>query len=371
MQNKKIIHVAQYGAPYKGAFISALENLEHILEFNYSCSVVYVFPQRAEERVWMADFKKNRIVYFIKNKSDIRIKTYKQLKRIFQLELPDIIHTHFDGYDEIAILANQNKAKVIWHLHNSLSYRSDFLRRFKQKFIFFRHYKLFSGHVHAIAVSEWIKNFVINAGFRRENMIVLPNGIDEQRIHPKNLYYYNTIRPYSFLALSGRHHIKGIDILLEACEKLNKERMDFQLYLTNGRDTEEQILKKYDILPSWLHIIEQNENINEILSVADCFISSSRFETFSFVIAEAVLANMPVISSNIEGVTWAKQLPCCFFFESENPDSLCAVMHSLAKDEDKTIFDKCVQSRQIVVDNYSINSWANKIITIYDKTLSK
>ena len=69
---------------------------------------------------------------------------------------------------------------------------------------------------------------------------------------------------------------------------MSRESKDFEILITKGVDTLDVLNEIYNNgYPSWLKPIPQNTDITKILSMADCFVSTSRRETFSFAICEA------------------------------------------------------------------------------------
>ncbi|MBP3482195.1 MAG: hypothetical protein J6K28_02240 [Alistipes sp.] len=141
LNNKRILFAAQYAAPYEGNFIAALRLLESSLKTSYDAECAYVFPENAEHQSWMNAFSSSHKVYFTDN--DVP-KTETGLKHIIEDFDPDIIHTHFDGYDVPvynAVRSTGKQIKQIWHLHDYLTYQSNPLKKLYQIICFYRHYK--------------------------------------------------------------------------------------------------------------------------------------------------------------------------------------------------------------------------------------
>lgn len=67
MKNKRILHIAQYAAPYKGNFIASLENLEKHLQENDNNEMYYAFPENVKIQPWFSEFKaeKNGRVFLL------------------------------------------------------------------------------------------------------------------------------------------------------------------------------------------------------------------------------------------------------------------------------------------------------------------
>uniref|UniRef100_UPI00259552E4 glycosyltransferase n=1 Tax=uncultured Fibrobacter sp. TaxID=261512 RepID=UPI00259552E4 len=107
----------------------------------------------------------------------------------------------------------------------------------------------------------------------------------------------------------------------------------------------------------------------------DLFIQPSRYEGFGLTVAEAMVAKVPVLSSNIEGPVeimsvvkdGAKQL-LGYTFESENPEDLArqiAAFVQQGRHEENIEF-----GRQHVMRNYSIEKTALQYLDEYRKVIA-
>ncbi len=64
IENKPLLHLTDYGAPYAGNFIASLGALEHLLGENCA-RTVYVLPARAADRVWAQEMAQAHTVRFL------------------------------------------------------------------------------------------------------------------------------------------------------------------------------------------------------------------------------------------------------------------------------------------------------------------
>lgn len=360
----KILHVCQYGAPYEGNFIKSLLRLEEKLIDNND-EVIYAFMHKAKNAPWMANFSINRTVYFLDNRAKGDI--ISVLRNIINLESPNIIHTHFDGYDIPVVKANDVNSKVIWHLHNSIMILPDILRNIYQRIYFMYKFKYYSKSVYALAVSSEVKEFVERFGMSKSKVKLQLNGIDPNRISPSESNKDDSFAFLSFGGISVKG--KGTDIILSAFEVIN-ESVNAKLFITEGEGLKTYLSNKYsNKYPSWLEVLPQNDDVNYLFSKANYFISASRGETFSFAIAEAALYGLPIISSDIPGVNWAKELPTVSFFKSGNVESLIKIIMSLYEDDKFTKSD-LENTRKIILQKYTADKWASSIFTYYQTLLS-
>lgn len=224
LQNKTIVHLTQYAAPYEGNFIKSLKHLEMELR-ELGCRFVYVFPDNARKQSWWDDFEKTHTVFTTRSVSHSK----DELIKIFSEIKPDIIHTHFEGYDIPAKKAACHyerkygtKIRNVWHLHDYFSYVDNPIKSMYQRWCFFKHYGWYGKNVAIIGVCNEIKDFVKRfkrlsfAPFYRE--ITIPNGIDASRITRRKTW---GDKVNAFLTYGGRNVQKRVDITLRAFASIN------------------------------------------------------------------------------------------------------------------------------------------------------
>lgn len=157
IRNGRLLCIAQYAAPYAGNFIASLEALEAILCKEYKCEVAYVFPRLASSQAWIHKFMLKHKTFFIHD--NVRyVRT--ELEKIREEYVPTLVHTHFDGYDLVVNKVFFNEVKIVWHMHNHLSYVNHPLKAIYQMWCFLQHYGLQSKNVNIISVSGEMKKFV-------------------------------------------------------------------------------------------------------------------------------------------------------------------------------------------------------------------
>lgn len=368
IQNKTLLMVAQYAAPYEGNFMKSLYAFEERLKEKGS-QVMYVLPQAAKDCDWFEEASRKHKFFLTDNKPS---KAMNDLGRIFLETHPDIVHTHFDGYD-IAVVKTlrklgMNQTEVVWHLHDHIGFMPDLFRTVYQVYSYIRHYGWHGRNVSVIAAnyevgfSANIWNLLWNKQ-PYKNFAIIPNALDESRI---SLRKQLKGRIHSFLAFGGRNKDKRIDLLADAGTILGGG--NFEIYITNGSDTKQVLYDKFNgSLPEWLHIIEQRENVNEVYDMADCFVSSSDAETFSYAILEATIAGLPVIQSDIQATMWNADNPSTFLFRQGSAEALANAMLKVMHSETNVLQSACEETRKRNLANYSMLRWCEKIEDFYAK----
>lgn len=104
--------------------------------------------------------------------------------------------------------------------------------------------------------------------------------------------------------LSRLHRIKGIDCLLKACALLDKQGVNFKLYIGGGGKQKVELTQ----LANALNIADKCEFVgtivekNAFLERLDVFVAPSRSEAFGIHICEAMERSLPVIAAKVGGI---------------------------------------------------------------------
>lgn len=161
---------------------------------------------------------------------------------------------------------------------------------------------------------------------------------------------------------------KRIDLLLKAALIINSSvNTRCRVLLTQGTDTVEVVNEIFDNhIPNWVEIIPQSNNILSIFEMADCFVSTSVHETFSYAICEASVYGLPIIQSDISGTEWNLHNPSTFSFKSLDVEDLHRAMLAVMSNDSSDLQEKCLETRKRNLAEYDIQNWCKHIINFYN-----
>jgi len=98
---------------------------------------------------------------------------------------------------------------------------------------------------------------------------------------------------------------KGHEFLIEALELLKQERNDFVVLIIGAGEREKELknLVKEKELDSYVIFTGFRDDIYNILPSLDFLVHTARWEGFGFVIAEAMAAGLPVVSTDVSNIS--------------------------------------------------------------------
>ncbi|MFA1711686.1 glycosyltransferase family 4 protein [Peribacillus frigoritolerans] len=296
----QIVHVFGYG-PDK---IGGLEN--YILELNkqnelFSSEIIFIFTREpiSEFKSLFNDLKGT---YYVipHDKSVLNISFLIRLYKVLKNLNPDIIHSHFDSANlHVAIISKFLKTKkVFWHQRNLFGSKLSFIRNIV--------YRYLSKNVsNIIAISNSIKEDLIERGVSLEKILVLHNGIkiEKPRLSTNirnelNLKSNEKI----ILTVAQARPEKDLVTLIKSIPLLNDiEHLTF-LLIGGGELVNELKAKAEELNINNLVFLDKRNDIREIMSESNIFVLTSVREGLSNVITEAMVNNLPVIATNAGGI---------------------------------------------------------------------
>jgi len=373
-----IVQLADYGGPYSGNFIASLKMLSAKLN-DIGWRQIYIFSDIAEDKNWLKELiNSNHQIYFLpRNKSKIVLG--KDIYHIVKKEKASILHTHFSTFDMPSVVAkflrqfDGENIHCIRHVHSAFPVKQTINRRLKDliKFTFTGRY------VDSIYVSDAIMDSDVDRGLNKATATLLGNGIDidcqsnSSETRECLLHNYQIQETNNNLLLFGWDPItKGVDITLKACLKLAGENNKFNLIII-GEEKLNQYVDDFfsGDIPAWLKVLGPEENVSNLYQIADIFISSSRYEGFSYAVLEAMVRGLPIVCSDIPGLIWAREAPLVNFFISENISNLSEVLQKLMQKDALELKRMFSDNRDFVVDKYSMQKWTDKLLDIYSHAI--
>lgn len=166
---------------------------------------------------------------------------------------------------------------------------------------------------------------------------VIPMGVNGEKFHADG----DVRRDYNKILFIGRlHRIKGIDNLIRAVAIIAKERQDIKLEIAGGGEEKESLEKLVDDLNLKEHVsftgfIPNNmlaPYYNSAVSVAvpSLLLPSGETEGMPVVILEAMACGIPVIASDVGGISDVLKDGCNgFLFKPGSPEEIAGAIRKI------------------------------------------
>lgn len=357
-----VLQVCAFAPPTSGNFISALFGLETELKAR-GIDTIYALPERAKDKIWCQEIQKRTKVYFLPERhARVDINTYRTLRKIFEENDVSIIHSHFELYDIPVAVTAPKKAKIFWHLHNSIQegyYKSSLSRKILTKI----QYRYFGKNTKLLSVSERHGDFAVQLGFKKESEFYVPNGIDTDRI---DLEHIDSKKEKNNILMFG-HDIyrKGVDLLVNAVREIseNNDDLNFKIKVV-GQEQCCKYLEDSD-KSDYIEFSYPVENISALYSEAKAFLHISRAEGLAYALLEAIYAGLPVICSDIPENLFAKEFKNIIWVQNENINDIADAIKNFAVNYEICSAEDISFNREIIDTKYSLTAWIKQICDFY------
>lgn len=158
-----------------------------------------------------------------------------------------------------------------------------------------------------IVVSNWQKQLLLKNGISESQIEVVPQGVDLKQINQYD-YIKNDTNDLITIGFCARiDPLKGLHILIEAFERINQPNLRIHIIgITNNNNSyykqlREKTSKYKNII--WELNLSRDEVFNSMKSFDALCIPSQWFETGPFTMYEAFALQIPIIASNLGGMS--------------------------------------------------------------------
>jgi N-acetyl-alpha-D-glucosaminyl L-malate synthase BshA len=157
------------------------------------------------------------------------------------------------------------------------------------------------------AVSHSLREETLRSFKIEKEIHVIPNFVDVKRFYQTDKNHFKQMLAPDgeriLVHISNFRSVKRVPDVIRIFEKVKKEIPSKLLMIGDGpeRQNAEDLAKSLGIYND-VRFLGKQEQISEILSIADLFILPSQTESFGLSALEAMACSMPVISSNAGGL---------------------------------------------------------------------
>ena len=221
--------------------------------------------------------------------------------------------------------------------------------------------EVFSSSKYNVAVSDVLAKDLFM--LFNQDFIVIPNIVDTDYFTPATQQY----KKFTFLNVAHLNSNKNHQLLIQAFAELVKQK-DASLVIAGAgeeRKNLEQLIASLGLERKVLLFGKATrKEVKILMQQANCFVLSSKVETFGVVLIEAMACGIPVISTKCGGPNKLIDADLGILC-SLNVSSLYQSMLDMMG---KKIDGKLIRKK--AVERYSKNSFSEKIVNLYQKCQS-
>lgn len=313
----------------------------------------------------------------ILNKIKNKILEYLTYKR------PKILYDYYINgkYDiEIAfnymipsILISNSKAKKYTVVHSSIE-DLDYTKALNEKYNKTKlKYQLqkhsFEKMNNIIAISNRTEKSIIDLYPEVSGKLVkIYNGYDFDNLYRKSKelsYELLNDKKFTLIAIGRLVEQKNFSFLIDIADKLNEEKLDYELLILGDGNQREQIEKKINRynLTDKVKLLGYIENPYPYLKNADLFCLTSIAEGFPTVLVEALALGCPFISTNVAGAEELSDNGRCGIVANNINEYVFNIKKIL---NDKKLRDSMAKNGIKLVQKYSIENQIRQLEEIFD-----
>lgn len=238
------------------------------------------------------------ILIYLGKKKHFDFNTVKKLKREIKSYNPDIIHTHLYSLKYAIFATLFSKRKIVHTIHNMADKECNKIHRLFNGF-FYR-----TGKVIPVGLSEEIKKSIVEEyKLKSTNVPYILNGVDLSKCTVKT--NYSIKENFSLINIARFYPQKNHRRLIDSFKMALDINPKMTLTLIGDGEEKAQMEKYVDELDvsDKVHFVGSQDNVFPYLYDADTFILTSDFEGIPITIIEAMGTGLPIISTNVGGVS--------------------------------------------------------------------
>lgn len=222
------------------------------------------------------------------------------------------------------------------------------------------------------AVSEYLKEETYRRFDIRKNIMVIPNFIDLKRFQKSDkAHFKKAICPEGekiIVHVSNFREVKRVPEVVNIFHRILENDIKARLLLVGDgpdRQKAERRCRELGICED-VRFLGKQENVEEILSIADLFLMPSGSETFGLAALEAMGCGVPVISSNIGGLPEVNiQEVTGYLCDLDDTD--CMVKNAVKILSDEKLHDEMSQNARKRAEKFEMGKVVNQYEAYYEE----
>ncbi|MBQ8227668.1 MAG: glycosyltransferase family 4 protein [Clostridia bacterium] len=360
---KNVLFVLNFNNSFEGSFMRSILALSEQIQ-NENGKVVFLIPENSMQNDWATHLKEtgSEVYGFVDGVAGI-IKNTLKIKEIIKKHNIEIIHSHFCDYCQhipIALAkANQKNIDYIVHAHKNPPRRTPLYEKLATLLINATVY---------VSVSDSIHNTLTING---KPSVTICNAVDFSRLEfadesVKKDDYLSEGCEKSLLMFGQDFEEKGVNSVIRMLTDYDKEHK-IQLLIAVGENAEEatrSLKELFEDLPGWIKLLPARNDIATYFKLADAFILANQTEGSPYTMIESAYLGVPIVYYDIPGQN-EMCIPWSVKVKPDDSKELYNAICEIFKEDKQETKTMGLESKDYVVENYSLGTWVYEIIDLY------
>ena len=293
------------------------------------------------------------------------IRAHKKLFRRYVKDngLPDIVHAHI-----ITCASPVAFVKDKYHLPFVITEHWTEMNKDNVSLVQKRHSFIYKKADVLICVSQALSD-VLRRKFHIES-IVINNMLSDLFFQTQKVVRNDNCFRFIACGAFRKNGNKGFDLLVDAFAQAHFPKYVSLDIVGDGADRPfiESKIAEYG-LNDQIHLlgVKSPEEVSEQLCLSDCFVLSSRLETFAIVVIEAMAKGLPIVATKCGGPETFLRPEHGLLVEKGNVEQLADAMTYMVKHHSDYDADGIIKYCH---DHFSQDVIADRIIDVYNKVLN-
>ncbi len=301
---KKVLLVVTQGGPWGGAqryVFDIAKSLKDVFQIRAAVGEKHG-DQSLQEKLRKEGIEVTQLNHLVRSISPFKdTRAISELSDLYRDFLPDVVHLNSSKAGVLGALARRKKMKVVYTAHGWVFNEP---LSFYKRSIYYMLEKVSARYKDAIVtLSEYDRKEGERVA-RKDALHVIPLGIELSDSFQKKLDF-DLEDKFVFGTIANFYKTKGVDLLIDAFAKVRKKHKNISCVIIGDGDQRRFLEKKIDAhgLQDDVYLLGYMDNARQYLGNFDVFVLASRKEGLPYTILEAQAAGLPVIATNVGGVS--------------------------------------------------------------------
>jgi sugar transferase (PEP-CTERM/EpsH1 system associated) len=361
---RKVVHLV-YSLGFGGLEQVIVNLINNSTQYNVQH---YIITLTGEQDLYEA-IKPDIEIYNLNKKPGKDLSIHWKLYQLLSKLNADVLHSYNFGtieYHAVATLAGIERRIHCEHGRggddpDGMNYWHNVIRKFSCLFI----HKFI---VVSPDLKQWGKDVL---GLKKDKLKIIMNGVSLNEYYPSQ----DKHDQYTICTVGRANPVKNQKLLIEAFNILKKRGEEYaklQLQIIGGGPIFDELKQQVKTLglESQVTLLGYRKDVADIMRKADLFVLCSVYEAMPMTILEAMACQLPVIATNVGGVSHMISDNEAWIIESNNADVLANAI-ATAYSEKRLAQTKAEQGLKLVEDKYSIEQMVQAYMSLYHCQISQ